>query len=85
MTAQQTTIAASVALLAVLLGFGIWLIALSNPSPELVAAKEQPPQPLPSLSVDQLQQQAGSRQIFGALPIDLNLAALGRLDPFANR
>lgn len=85
MTNAQTTIVGSLALIIVLGVFGSWLLVFATPNATDIDAKRQPPQPLPTVSMQALSQQLAGREIKGSLPINLNDAALGRQDPFANQ
>ena len=85
MNNSQTTLAGSLALIVVLGVFGSWLLLFSAPSDADIDVKRQPPEPLPTLSVQALNQQLTGRQIKGSLPVNLNDAGLGRQDPFASQ
>lgn len=85
MTTNEQRILSSVWLILVIGVFGVWLTVLSVPKAAEVAAKLQPPTPLPTIAVQQLSQQATGHEIQGALPIDLSTAGLGRQDPFAGQ
>ncbi len=82
---NQPTLIASVSLVLVLAGFGLWVLAFSQPGTSEIAAKRQPPTPLPTIAIDQLAQQAGTRQVFGPLPIDTAALGVGKQDPFTGQ
>jgi hypothetical protein len=85
MTPNQQTVAGSLWLIIVFVGFGIWLGVFSKPSPAEIAAKRQPPAPVPTVTLQQLNQLAVGHEVKGSLPIDLEAAGLGRTDPFAGQ
>ena len=85
MTASQQTIAGSLWMIIIFVAFGVWLSVLSKPSAADIASKSQPPEALPVIAIQQLNQQAAGREIKGNLPIDLGTAGLGRQDPFAGQ
>lgn len=85
MNKTETTLVASLALVLVCAGYGSWLFLFSRPGDADIAAKRQPPQPLPVVTVDNLSQSLQGLEVKGSLPIGLENAGLGRQDPFANQ
>lgn len=65
------------------LGFAWWIVA-ANPTEAAVATARTTLPTLPSPNLAVLDQEAfTSRQVYGALPIDIPDGSVGRQDPFA--
>ena len=85
MTKNQQTLIGSAWLLIVFGVFGAWLAMFAKPSEAEISARQQPPTPLPTIAVNQLNQQITGLEVKGSLPINLGDAGLGREDPFAGQ